>query len=416
MSLKRLLTGSLGGTAITNSAILAAGLVTGIITARSLLPDARGAFSSIIFVAAFTGTVLGISLPDKIAARFSRIASSSEQPYVSSMVVLIIIISLGAGLLTLVASVFLVPVFSESFFLEVLYFPIFTAINISTLSLMALFHGSQDFLKYNTARVIVPGVYLSLVCLVALAGQASVANFVLCNLIGNVFCLAYVVNIVCKKFSPSLSQVDWKIVKEGAGGSIIYHAPSLLFLITAGFDRLVLVSSYPMADVGNYFVSATAVSAAMMFLSTTASTVLYPKLAALEHGESWAVIRAYLLGFMSIAFLVAAVSIMTAHVYIPLIFGDQYSDGIKLAQALSVSTALVALKALLNRIMRAMHVARAIYVTEIAMLALLVVAYFVWLRDGSNVMQVVWSIGVINGVASAAIILYLMRLINRRSA
>ena len=171
-----------------------------------------------------------------------------------------------------------------------------------------------------------------------------------------------------------------------------------------------------MADVGNYFVSATAVSAAMMFLSTTASTVLYPKLAALEHGESWVVIRAYLLGFMSISFLVAVVSIMTAHIYIPLIFGGQYSDGIKLAQALSVSTALVSLKALLNRIMRAMHVARAIYVTEIAMLALLVVAYFVWLRDGSNVMQVVWSIGVINGVASAAIILYLMRLINRRSA
>jgi O-antigen/teichoic acid export membrane protein len=358
-----------GGTLLTNSLILGLGVVTGIITARLLLPEGRGLLAAILFwpqLAAGLGlfslneaTVFGIGRePD----RWRQIGAAATAMAVPLAVVTCAVIFLALPTL-------LGPQRSGSWRLATVYAVAFIPLNFFTLVSLAVHQGRLRFSQYNLLRTLTPMLYLTgLIALWAL-GKATVANVIVVNLVAAAglaaACTPLLANL--RRVLPKWS--DFRSLIRTIGS---FHWAAALMILAAEADRLVALRLYDDITVGYYIVAFTLASVGYVALSSASFTVLMPQLASTPQKMQPEVLARGIRMAMFTLILFGLVLFLLAPYLVVLLFGSAFAPAGIIARYLAVALLLVALKTVIVRSIRGLGEGRPGAIAEGVALALFV--------------------------------------------
>jgi O-antigen/teichoic acid export membrane protein len=262
------------GTSATNTAILLCGLATGVLSARLLAPEGRGALAAVLFWPQLLTSLGSLSLPSGLIFRHGqpevdRAALAASGAW----------LALGLSAVAALAGSLLLPCLlrgSAEGWLAQLYLLAFVPFNFLALTLLALDQSEMRFARYNLTRLLPSGVYLmGLLALWAL-DAVSVASLVAASWLGTAL-TALTRLCACRdvlRSRPSLSEAR-ALIAFGAR----LHGAALLAVLLANADRLVVVIFWDEASLGLYVVALTLATAGLNVVTGAFSALLLPRLA-----------------------------------------------------------------------------------------------------------------------------------------
>ena len=170
------------GTLATNAAILLCGLATGVLSARLLAPEGRGALAAVLFWPHLITALASFSLPAAVISRRARPDAAPARVAATAAWLALALSTLGAlgGWLALP---FLLRG-SAAAPLAQLYLLAFVPFNFLALALLALDQGDMRFFRYNLTRLLPSGVYLVGMLVLWALDAASLAAFVWASWLG----------------------------------------------------------------------------------------------------------------------------------------------------------------------------------------------------------------------------------------
>ncbi len=164
------------GTLATSIAIQACGLITGIVTARSLGPEARGAFVAILLWPTIFSN-LGLAGANWAVARAVAADPHRAAHWTRVSVLLALMLSAAVATVGYFAVPLLLPADKQDLVSLSRLGLLLVPLDIFNQLLLATEHGQMRWRRYNAIRVAFYLVYASLVVLLWLSGRANVAAF-----------------------------------------------------------------------------------------------------------------------------------------------------------------------------------------------------------------------------------------------
>jgi enterobacterial common antigen flippase len=246
------------GTSIANGAILLCGLASGVLSARLLAPDGRGALAAVLFWPQLITSLGLFSLPGAMIFRRGRLAVDRAAVAATGVWLALGLSAIGA-LVGYLALPFLLREASAAALAQA-YLLAFIPFNFLALASLALDQGDMRFARYNLTRLLPSGVYLvGLLALWAL-DAVSVAALVWASWLGTaltaVVCLCQSRDDL--RARPSLSEAR-RLVASGSR----LHGAALLAVLLAQADRLVVVTFWDDASLGLYVIALTFATAGL---------------------------------------------------------------------------------------------------------------------------------------------------------
>jgi O-antigen/teichoic acid export membrane protein len=328
------------GTSATNTAILLCGLATGVLSARLLAPDGRGALAAVLFWPQLITSLGLLSLPGAMIFRRAR-------PDVDRAAVAATGAWLALGLSAIGALVgwLLLPFLlrhSSAGSLAQLYLLAFVPFAFLALTLLALDQGDMRFARYNLVRLLPSGVYLVGLLLLWRLDAVSVASLVWASWLGTAVTAAV---RLCHsrdalRARPSLSEAR-RLVAFGAR----LHGAALLAVLLAGADRFVVVTFWDDASLGLFVVALTLATAGLNVVTGAFNVLLLPRLAAARDTEAQRRIMGETLRYVSLLLTVGtAVLLLLCPWLLPFLFGDAYTGAVGVCLVLLVAYLPTALR------------------------------------------------------------------------
>lgn len=331
-----------------SGANLVVGLCTGVLVARLLGPIGRGELAEVIYWSSLIAGLGLFSIPTALTFSLAQKKTDPADPVNAFAIVAILAvlsIAFGGLLILLVGDTNLRD-------LALIYLAAFLPVNFLSLTLMAMDHGAQRFIRYNIFRLIPPVTYLLGILFLWWQAEISVATLLMASWLGTfIVCVSWIAS--CNREfvgRPRIVEM-WKLFRTGAK----YHTTTIAGTLYQGIDRFVLIALFTHAELGLYAVALTASSAGLGIVSSATSTVLFPKMAA---AEGMATHRSHVcnaLGVSTILALLTNVTIAAAIPFlVPLLFGPAFVDAVPAAVLLClaqipagvVEMAIVALRGL----------------------------------------------------------------------
>src|SRR5262249_721962 len=330
------------GTFATDSAVLLIGILTGSLTARLLLPEGRGALAAVLF---WPQLLAGIGILSLNEAATYRIGARPERTSIITASSLWLAVILAG--VTMLAGYALVPFLlgegrAPLVPLARIYLLVFIPFNFIVLSLLASDHGGLHFAFYNTLRLLVPLIYLLGLLALWATGRVSVAWVVAVNCAGTV--LVTVVRLILLG-SRIAMRPSWEEAKALLGFAGRFHLTSVLLLLAAQGDQLVVLTLWDNVAVGKYVVAFTISSSGLAVVSSASHKVLFPYLA--QTTDPAMRTRLLTRGVRPAALLLVALSLPLALFMpwlVPLVFGPAFQDAAGPAWVLLIAYLFTALK------------------------------------------------------------------------
>ena len=334
------LSGAWLGTLATNLAILLCGLVSGILSARLLAPEGRGALAAVLFWPHLI-TSLGLcSLP--AAVIFQRVRAPADRAPIAATAAWL---ALGLAALGALAGWLALPYLlreSAAAPLARLYLVAFLPCNFLAITLLALDQGDMRFGRYNLTRLLPSVVYLAVLLVLWALGAASVATVVWASWLGTALTAALRLyqcrDALC--VPPVLSEAR-RLFAFGAR----LHGAALLAALLAVADRLVVVTFWDDRSLGLYVVALTLASAGLHLVTGAFNALLLPRLAAAGDDAARRRIIGETLRYASLLlFAGTAALLVLAPWLLPVLFGDAYAGAIDLCLVLAIAQLPIALR------------------------------------------------------------------------
>jgi enterobacterial common antigen flippase len=334
------LSGAWLGTLATNAAILLLGLATGVLSARLLAPEGRGALAAVLFWPHLITSLGLLSLPGALIFR-------RGQPGVDRAAVAAAGAWLALGLSAIGALVgcLLLPFLlrqSAVGSLAQLYLIAFVPFNFLALALLALDQADMRFARYNLTRLLPSGVYL--VGLLVLWGldAVSVASLVWASWLGTA--VTALVRLHHSRDAlrarPALSEARELLL---AGARL--HGAALLTVLLAGADRFVVIAFWDDASLGLYVVALTLATAGLNVVTAAFNALLLPRLVQARDAQAQRRIMGETLRFVSLLLTAGtAVLLLLCPWLLPFLFGDAYEGAIGICLVLLVAYLPMALR------------------------------------------------------------------------
>lgn len=312
----------------TNIALLAIGIVTGIVSARMLGPEGRGQLAEVMFWGAFVAQLGGFSLP---SAANIEAARSGMNPRLSSSVVAL---ALAYSVLSLAIFWLFLTLgrVTDVSWLVLTYAIAFVPANIVSQSLLSIDSGMQRFGLFNFLRLVPQSLYLVLMLMLTMVGLASAASFAFAALAGSVL-VALVRAVGAWKAIltfPERSTLT-RLVVTGAQ----FYATTILTLLRESGDRLVILAMLDPTALGLYAVAITIAGSAIQTVAGATTTILLPKVVAATDKATQArqVATATSASLFIAALLNGAVAAVSP-ILIPRLFGADFSGAVPVAVVL----------------------------------------------------------------------------------
>jgi O-antigen/teichoic acid export membrane protein len=337
-------------TFLTNMAIQACNVITGILAARLLQPEGRGELASVIlWPAIFAG--LGImgtnwALTREVAAHPEKEADLARTVVVLGLLQAGLFMSLGYWLIP-----HLLPGDKQHLAgLTRLYLCLYLPLNFITLNLIGLEHGRLRWRRFNLARGSIALPYLIFLLVFWWARVSQVYWFILALLVSNLFTL------ICCLFMRGLEIFKGRIRLTGALSLLKQGFPfflaSISGVLASQMDKALVVGLLPAELVGYYAVAFTFASAHSSLggaLGVTSFAALANETDPYQQGAYLAkVFRQATWLYVGVG---SAVALLAPLLIVPL-FGPGFAPAALPAAILALATSLAALGHILNEGLR----------------------------------------------------------------
>ena len=328
------------GTSATNTAILLCGLATGVLSARLLAPDGRGALAAVLFWPQLITSLGLLSLPSALIFRRGR--PDADRTALAATAAWL---ALGLSAIGALVGYLVLPFLmrgSSAGALAQYYLLAFMPFNFLALTLLALDQADMRFARYNLIRLLPPGLYLvGLLALWAL-GVVSVASLVWASWLGTA--LSALVRLYHSRAAvriwPSLSEAR-RLIVFGAR----LHGAALLAVLLAGADRLVVITFWDDASLGLYVVALTLATAGLNVVTGAFSVLLLPRLAEAKDAAAQRRIMGQTLRYAMLLLTAGtAILLLLCPWLLPFLFGDAYTGAVGLCLVLLVAYLPTALR------------------------------------------------------------------------
>jgi O-antigen/teichoic acid export membrane protein len=341
----------LSETALVNLLLLALGALTGIITARVLGPEGRGALALALSIAAVATVVAGLGLQQALAYQVARNPEQRREAVALAIWIGLLAGGVAAAVVYVLAGLFIDADSAEDA----------TKIAVLTIpasavggSLAGLVQGMRAARPFNLLRLAPPAGYaVLLVAAVALGAQLSaedVALLYLGALLAATALSLYVVRDALRRLRRPSREFTTATVRYGLVvnvGSIAWTANRQLAIVVLG--ALASLDDVGLFSVALGYASPVGVASLALALHTL------PDVAAEPDPFQQAVVGRRRIRMTILTTLpIMAAAVIAAPLLLPLAFGDEYSDAVGAAQMLAVGQAALGLSHVLSEISRGM--------------------------------------------------------------
>lgn len=356
------ITGAWLGTTATNGVTLAIGMCTGILAARLLLPEGRGALAALMFWPGLFWSIGLLSFGDAVAYRISK-SDDRDQPTVT-VTALCVALALAAvvGALTTVLLPRLLGAERQAFWqvgqlFALTYIPLLTVAKI----MVAVELGRLRFGRYNLLRMLPPLVYLGGLIVLWATGSMGVSTAVAA------FWLGTLVAVIVRTVVRAHDLLAWPSRAEGRrllDLSLPFQGTNLAFLLGTHLDRLILMTFWDDAAIGLYVVASS--MATLGGLTMSFQTVLLPHIAAEARPERQRALLARGLRYACLLLVVATLGLILLTPWLlPMLFGAGFAGAVPVALILLGAGLPLALRQIIVRSLRGFGEARPGTIAEV---------------------------------------------------
>jgi len=300
---------------------------TGILIARALGPDGRGAYGLFVVSAAFGQLLLGLGVGNA-AIYYVNKRELSVRDVVSAMHVM----TLSALIVTAAAVAVMAPLVDDDLFgggvspwLLVAGVPALLYWNLMRLALQA----ESRFVALGVATVSQQALLVTAVAVLAAAGDPTTAQVVGC-MAGATAAAGVLSLVLVGPKHLDLRQVvrpRFDTLRKLAGFGVQGESGNLLQLLNYRLDQYIVRAYVGLAGVGIYAVSAS-MTEAIFVMANAVALVLLPRLTADEDEAHWMAPLAAR-NTMVLAAIGAVGLAIVAPVLVPLAFGKEYEDSVR---------------------------------------------------------------------------------------
>jgi O-antigen/teichoic acid export membrane protein len=338
------------GTFGTNVVIVLAGVLTGVLSARFLLPGGRGELAAVLLWPQLIAGLGLFSLREAITHRASDSAIDHAALTSNGLVAagLLAVISCVSGLgamphLLGAERAYLVP-------LAQAYLLLFVPSNFLAMTLLAVDHGKQRFSVYNLQRLLPPIIYLIGLVVLWRLNRINVTNVVYANLIGTV-CVAGLRLWTLRGFlSLGVRFSEAKLLLKTG---LRFHGITILLVLAAQADQVLAVANLSNKEIGLYMVALTMAASGFGLVVNSTYDVLFPALSALKGTEDQAHLIGRGLRVTTLLLLTVSISLCILTPWlIPLLFGHAFQGAVVPAQFLLLAYIPVSLRQMTVRAIR----------------------------------------------------------------
>jgi O-antigen/teichoic acid export membrane protein len=400
-------TTDLAMTVMTEIAIYASGLVTGVLTARLLMPEGRGAVAAILFWPQLLAAIGLLSLNDAATFRIGTTPTRAETIVRSALFMALPL----AGVSVLVAYHALPLLLGDgrAHLLPIArtYLLVFVPFNYLALVLLSRDQGELRFARYNALRFLMPATYLVGLGVLWATDRVSVGGVVGAN------CAAVVIAALVRLvLQPGLVS-GWPSRQEASALvklSARLHAGTVLLFAAEQADKLVVLMLWDDVALGQYVVALTVAASGLAVVTTALRRVLYPHLARRQGTADATGLLARTVRYTTLA--IAAVSVplvLGMPSIIATVFGPAYADATGPAMVLVIAYGLIGLKSVVMDGVRGIGEPETAAATAgVSVTVFLIVAWLIGTRHGLA------GVGMALALANAVALGYTIRHLSRR--
>jgi len=361
--------GGLANTFVANGLILTSGALTGIIAARLLGPEGRGLLAAILFWPQLLAGVCFLSLNDAAAYEVSREPEREREITAAAIFLSLLLIPWCVGLGWVALPLLLGEAREQAWSLARWFLGLATPFQFVALAANARDLGAHRLKRYNAYRVAPGIVYLGGLTILAVAHQSYVPVVLATNLLATV--LVAVARLSTTRLAPrptgALSAVRPLLVR-----GIAFHGLTLLLIASSQVDRLLAVAHFGDRLLGFYMVAFALAYASVGSVTSTFSTVLFPRLAAAGKQSKRKGSEELASGIRATTFVLfptTLVVVLSAHAVVPLLYGSAFAPAGTIAAYLTIALSLTGTREVLARSLRALGETRTATAGEFLALA-----------------------------------------------
>ena len=325
------------GLVVVNVLVAGAGFVTGPLLAQALGPDGRGNLAAIIVPLTLTPQIMVLSLnlyAGRQAARKVNVGLIAD-----TIGGVLVVIGLAISALALPLADYLAQGRDTVRAFLIVGFAL-TPIGLVALLLESLLVNLERWRAYIVARVLMPGLQLTGVIALYLAGELTVATAA-----GLTMCawLLTMAPLSAALRGAGRLRFSLSFVREGIAFGARAWLGGIAQLANARFDQLLMIRLVDARELGLYAVAVT-VSMAPSFFTGALAPPLYARVAGGQRELIARAMRVTLLAAIGSGLAVAAVTPLL----LPLLFGDGFRDAIAMALVLLLAAIPLAGAAVLS--------------------------------------------------------------------
>lgn len=309
----------------TNVALLGVGIVTGIISARVLGPEGRGALAEVLFWGAFVAQIANLGLPNAVTIEAAR--TGRHERLIVTAAVLAVAYALLAG--AVFGAISSIVVNSPLVALILAYTLVYLPTNILGLALSAVDRGRQRFGMFNALRLIPQLTYLVGILIILAFGATDVASFVWASFLGSLLVAGVRAVSLRQAFAwrPSVT-LGKRLVVVGSQ----LHLQPMVGVFQKSGDRLLILAFLDQTALGFYAVALTFAGAGLQKVSGATTTILLPKaVGAGDDAERGRHLTMALSATLVTALALNGALALLCPVLIPALFGEAFAPAVPAA-------------------------------------------------------------------------------------
>lgn len=301
---------------------------TGVLVARALGTDGRGAYGLFVVAAAFGQLVLGLGAGNAAIYYLNKRAMSLRDIVSAAHVIV-----LGAAVVTAVLVAAIAPWFGDEIlgdeiaaWLLIAAVPALLYMNLMRLVLQ----GMSRFVDLGIATIGQQALLLALVAIAVATGDPGASRIVLFLIIASAAAGAYALLRVGVRNVDiaAIARPRWGVISSLARFGVQGEAGNVLQLMNYRLDQYIVRGFVGLSGVGVYAVSAS-MTEAVFILANAVALVLMPRLTSASADDAAWIAPVASRNTMLIAAAGAGALAVAAPLLIPAAFGAQYRDSVE---------------------------------------------------------------------------------------
>ena len=333
--IRRALTLSFGA----SIAVQAMNVMTGVLLARTLGPEGRGALAAVLLWPTMLAMVLGLGVSDAVTFHIAREGVAAGAVLGSGLALAVVqaaaCCAIGAAIIPLVLSHYDAATVRAAY-----VFLAFIPANLITLTLMSALNGLQRFTEFQALRVAI----IAMTCL-SLIGLRVIDNLTVLNAalvyVGATAIAGAIAGACLARGPMSRPSVSPAVARSLVGYGVKSQTGNVTGLMNERLDQLVISAFLAPARLGLY-VAAVAISSLIHIVGSSVALAAFPVVAKLrDAGARRQAVRRFVQLALICSVAVAIPLMLAVPVLIDVFFKDQYSGAAGVSRVLILAAVVL---------------------------------------------------------------------------